>query len=104
MSLKESTEVKALDLMVLLYHAHRAATDPLIGYEDANTTIDELTRKLTFRNKFDVQHLESALWSCNLMDEKGQFWSPFGLSFKDWVVKAFPGYSFDTTYNTLEKK
>ena len=95
--------VSLLSLAILLYHVHRGAQHDQVGFEDAQETLDTLTRKLSRRVPVDPAVLESALWSANLMDEQGQWWHPRGLTFEQFVKGMLPGMKFDRTYNTLKK-
>jgi hypothetical protein len=93
-----------LDAVVLLYHIHRGVTTEGVGFEDANKTLQQLTRSLSqFKYTVTEQTLESALWSCNLMDEQGEWWSPEGDDFDTWLKRflADQHLSFDKFYNVL---
>lgn len=96
--------IKATDLAILLYHVYVASRDPDIGFEDTNETLDTLTGKMNREMQIDLPLLESALWSCNLMDEAGRFWHPREMTFKQFVKYLFPEETFNHIYNILEKK
>lgn len=99
--------ISLLDAVVLLYHVHRGAQHPEVGFEDADKTLKQLTKSLAqFRYTITESSLESALWSCNLMDEVGEFWSPQGLSFKDWTNRLLSeqGADFDHFYNVIDER
>lgn len=76
-----------------------------VGFEDCDRTLLMLSKLLT-RNSITVrrEHLESALWSCNLMDEAGEFWSPRGESFDEFVNRLLLPYQgeFDKFYNLIQ--
>lgn len=97
-------KVTGLDLVTLLYHLHKAAETKDIGFEDANNTLDQMSRKLrrvhAWINQSDV---ESVLWSCNLMDEKGEFWSPRGETLDAFLKRVAPE-GFHKVYNTIKEK
>ena len=96
--------VSALDLAVLIYHMLEGAKDPDIGFEDAQEPLEKVLGKLNKAYYIDPAVLESALWSCNLMREKGKFTHPKGLSFEDWVKKFLnPGEKYSLTYNFISK-
>lgn len=84
--------VKALDLAILLYHVHRGAQHNEVGFEDAQESLESLTKALNKEISIPLQNLESALWSANLLDENNEFWHPEGLTFDEWVKKAFGKY------------
>lgn len=96
--------IKVVDLAILLHHVYQAAKDPGIGFEDADETIETLTGKVNQEFLIDLSLLESALWSCNLMNEAGKFWHPRGLDFKQFVKYLFPGERFNTVFNMIEEK
>jgi hypothetical protein len=100
-----------LDVATLLFHVHRGAQHPEVGFEDAERTIERLTREL-FNKRVIVgrDQLQSALWSCNLLDEQKEFWSPHGEQFDKFVHRLLttnmplqPIY-FDKTYNLIKIK
>lgn len=86
-----------LDIMVLLYNVHRGAQfEDHVGFEDADRTLHQLTTDLTDgRIKVPQGALESALWSCNLMDEVDEFWSPTDESFDEFVSRMLKYFSHD---------
>ena len=102
-----------LEVATLLYHLHRGAQlVDKVGFEDCNQTLEQLTRKLAPTRVF-VSHeaLESALWSCNLMDEAGEWWSLDGKTFDQFVAHMLERatiteerHEFDKFYNSLKKK
>lgn len=97
-------EPSLLDVATLLLHIHWGAQDEDVGFEDADRTLDQMTRtmcKRTLPLKKDV--LESALWSCNLLSEKGQFWSPRGETFQEFVHRLLKPHKgdFDEFYNWI---
>jgi hypothetical protein len=96
--------IRAMDLAVLLYHVYMASKDPEIGFEGVDETLDTLTGKLNQEFQVDLPLLESALWSCNLLNEKEKFWHPRGLTFKQFVKDLFPGERFNLIYNVIEEK
>lgn len=97
-------ELDTLDLVVLMFNVFKAEKDPQVGFEDANNTLEMLIKQLNFRFKTSPEAIESALWSCNLLDEKKEFWHPFGMSFDAFVKKALPRYTLNKVYNTIERK
>ncbi len=106
MAKREHLTLSVLDIATLLVHVHRGAQlEEKVGFEDCESTLHELTKKLApFRLSIDRVPLESALWSCNLMDEVGEWWSPTGESFDTFVARIAKGYAFDKFFNLLKKK
>jgi hypothetical protein len=104
---QERHRISLLDAVVLLYHVHRGTQMQEVGFEDSERTLEQLTRHLSqFKFTITDTALESALWSCNLLDEQGEFWTPQGLSFDDWLAELIDknGFAFDKFYNTVQKK
>lgn len=94
--------VSLFNLAILLYHVHRGAEEESVGFEDAQETLDTLTRKLSKTVFVEPAVLESALWSANLMEEAGEWWHPRGLTFDEWVREVLPGVKFNRIYNVIE--
>lgn len=103
-SIRSRKEVSLLDLATLSFNIERAALNPQIGFEDYDKTKKELLRGLERHTEISTRDLESALWSCNLLNEKGLFFSPTALTFQEFV-KGFldPGEMFDERYNYFRK-
>lgn len=102
---KEWRKVKLLDSAILLYHVHRGAQHPKVGFEDTNRSLDQLTHALGKPAWIEKPVVESALWSANLLDEQNQFWHPKGLNFTQFVQTLLgPGEAFDLFYNTIQGK
>ena len=101
---KPTRSLRTIDLAILIYNVYKGAANKNVGFEDANETLDSLCNHLNKEFPIDVSLLESALWSCNLLDEEKQFWHPKELTFQQFVTKLFPKDSFNRIYNMLEEK
>lgn len=88
--------------MVLLYNVHRGATINKVGFEDANNTLTSITKSMNAELTVSIADLESALWSCNLMNEQEEFWHPKEETFDQFVRSLLKGRKFDKKYNTIE--
>ena len=105
--------VNLLDLAVLLYHIHRGAQlEHSVGFEDCDYTLSQLTKELSpCRAEVDQATLQSALWSCNLMDEVGEWDSPTGEDFDSFLARLLKfapkdpssRLTYDKFYNLLSK-
>jgi hypothetical protein len=91
------------DLAILLYNVYKGVVHPQVGFEDANETLDTLVRSYNKTFPMDPAHIESALWSCNLLNEQGEFWHPKGMEFEVWVKKMLKKDRFNPTDNTLTR-
>lgn len=97
--------IKVIDIMVLLDHVRLGASMPDVGFEDANQTYDSMLRKLNKVIALPVSDVESALWSANLLDERGKFSHPEGLTFDEFVSKLKKDTeTFNKNYNFWESK
>lgn len=103
--------ISLLDMATLLYHVHRGAQHSEVGFEDCERTLRELTEELApKRTVVELSALESALWSANLMDEVGEFWSPSGERFEKFVSRILQYASederleFNRIYNFIREK
>jgi hypothetical protein len=105
--------VKPLELAVMLYHIHKAANDPDIGFIDAERRLVQISNDLVRKPAAIKQSLvESSLAFCNMMAEQGKFWHPFNKSIDEFisdVVKTTgKPYRFDKDYhlffNTTESR
>lgn len=104
--------IALIDLVTLLYNVHRGAQDEeQVGFEDCERTLQQLTKDLSpVRARVDRSALESGLWSCNLMDEVGEFWSPKDESFDRFLNRVLRYASpqerleFDKFFNLIRKK
>lgn len=80
-------KVNSLEVVVLLYNLFEAKDDRRIGFEDANRSFLDVVNTLNFQVHIEKSLVESALWSCNLLDEKDKFWHPLNHSFDEMVRK-----------------
>lgn len=97
--------VTVLDLVTLLGNVYRGAAMADVGFEDAEQTLQAITAKLNMKIRVPQSDIESALWACNLLDEKKKFWHPQGALFEQFIRKLVgPDHTFDRTYNLILEK
>lgn len=94
--------VSLLNLSIMLLNTYTAARDELVGFEDARETLESLTMRFNKMRLIDPNHIESMLWSCNLLNEQGKFVHYDKKPFDDFVRDAFPYATFDKRFNTIE--
>jgi hypothetical protein len=89
------------DAMVMLYHVHRAAEE--FGHMDADQTLQQLIRAMSFPVKLPCSVVESGLFSCNQIDEKDpeKFWHPLGMNLDEYIRKLLKGKKFDKRYHLV---
>jgi hypothetical protein len=95
------------DILVLIDNVHRGAALPQrVGFCDANETLETLTGRLNKKVWVPVSAVESALWSCNLLTEIGQFRDAVRKRTFDEVLKDIlgPGETYHRFYNLIEGK
>lgn len=73
---------------------------------DADRTVNELMADLNaWRGWVTKPVLESALYCCNMNDEHGQFFDPFGHGFVKFLRDVLPqGVIFDRYYNRIKDR
>lgn len=95
------------DGMVLLLNVAKGAKHPLVGFEDTDNSEQQLRALIGQGRSISLEKsaLESALWSCNLLDEHEAFEHPDGKSFDDYLNLILEprgrGERFDKTYNLI---
>lgn len=106
---KFKISLSGTDLSVLLYNVSEAAKNADVGFEDSRFTLKQFIAKLAPKKYFiDPRLVESALWSCNLLDELRLFKSPTGETFNQFVTRVLRQSSdkiyFDKDYNQIKVK
>ena len=96
--------ITALDAAILLTHVIKGMADKDVGFEDADKTYEQIRYSLNRDFMLNVDVVESALWSCNLLNERDSFSHPEGLTFDEFVNKMAPKKRFDHLRNLLESK
>lgn len=96
---EEAERVDLLDLSTLLYNVWVVAKDKKIGWDDAELTLNDITFELKRICKVRTTRVESALWACNMLNEKGRFWDIKGRNFDQFAKSIAPGKVFDKDYN-----
>ncbi len=99
---RKGRRITLLDLLTLLYHVHEGALAPEVGFLDANNTIQSLTKKLNRETWIENSTLESALWSCNLMNEVEKFRDYKGRSFDDLLKSILGKDEYDRFFCLIE--
>lgn len=94
--------ISALDLVVILDNIFRAAQDKDIGFEDPRETLDSFVFRMNKALRLYTEDIESGLWSCNLLDEKGKFRHPKGWTFDQFLERILRGDKFNKDYNYIE--
>lgn len=96
--------VRLLELATLLSALHQASNDPDVGFEDAQRTLDQITRFLNKKVYLPPDLIECGLWACNLLSERDRFRDAKGRSFEQFLKELLPNANFDRFYNTVEWK
>jgi hypothetical protein len=95
-------KVGHLDALVLLHHIVRCED----ASNDAERTVHDLIMAFeSYKGWLPKAVLESALYCCNMEDERGNFWHPLGKQFDGWVRTVVPwDLHFDKYYNVIYEK
>ena len=102
MSSAHTHVLTAIDVLTLLINIYEGSEDKNVGMEDANNSLLDLFNKLSFNVRVDRDILESALWSCNMMNEKKAFRHPLGMNFDVFLKKILGKKGFNPTYHFIE--
>jgi hypothetical protein len=94
--------ISVLELVVILDNVYEASKDKNIGFEDPRETLFSFLFRMNRAIRMYTEDLESGLWSCNLLAEKGKFRHPKGWSFDEFVSKMLRGDTFNKDYNYIE--
>lgn len=98
----KTLKISNLDLTTLLYNIQQGSQEKDIGWEDASLSLNSIMRFLKGNSYITLDHVESALWSCNLRDEKGRFWDIKGRDFDQFVRSLLPQEKFNRQYNFFQ--
>lgn len=92
-------KVRPLEAVVLMHHIVHCKD----AENDADRTVKELITELdTSRGWLSKGLLESALYCCNMENERGKFWHPLGKSFDRFLHGIIPpDLHFDRYYNVI---
>ena len=98
--------LSAYEVSVLMYSLKKAASDQAIGYVDADKTYNQLSSELNRMVTLPQEVVESALYYCNMLQEKKAFKHPGGLTFDELLFKISRrnGVKFNKDYNWLVKE
>lgn len=100
---KKKISLPILDLTTLLYNISQGSKEKNIGWEDAALSLNDIQRFVSGTVWIHPDHVESALWSCNLRDEKNKFWDHKGRTFEEYVKELAPNWKFNRDYNFFIK-
>lgn len=91
--------VSPLEALVLIHHVVHCED----AENDADRTVQELVQEIDHYDGYISKGvLESALYCCNLENERGHFWHPLKYPFDSFLRKVIPGgQHFDKYYNCL---
>lgn len=91
--------ISALDVTALLSNVIYATHQRDVGIEDAHRTAEALIKELNVQLRLSESVIESALWACNMLNEKGYFKHPGGLTFSELTKRIAGREVFDLDYN-----
>lgn len=78
-----------------------------IGHQDEDKSLKEFISFLRHKKFWLEPHeLESALWACNILKERGELWMPEQVTFDEFVsnlLRFNPKLRFNKDYNLLER-
>lgn len=99
---KRKRLISILDLVIILDNIYRAAKHKDIGFEDPRETMTSFIFRMDRKVSLYTEDIESGLWSCNLLNEKGKFRHPKDWTFEKFLEKMLSGDKFNKDYNYIE--
>lgn len=84
---KETRQLTAKQLAVLLYHFYLTVDDPDVGFPDAETSALKFQAELNQMVQISTENLERLMFHLELAYEKGCYWNPADEDF-DYFVKG----------------
>ena len=95
--------LSALDAAILIMHVLKGKDDPMVGFVDGGRSFEVMLNEWDHgKFRIDTHILESALWSCNMLDEAGKFTHPRGITFKQFVRRVLGDKgNFNYKYNYI---
>lgn len=91
--------VSPSDMVVLMHHVLYSED----AENDADRMVEELAMHLDhYKGYVGKGVFESALYCCNMENERGNFWHPLGMKFDAFLERVIPlGQRFDKYYNVI---
>ena len=101
----KTVHISSLQLVVLLHNFLAALNDPEIGMEDCENLPSLLLASMRKPLPINSNHLESILWACTMLEEKGKFWHPLGDNYKNYIksLEERLQAKFNKKYNYFEE-
>ncbi len=96
--------IRITELCTLMYSFLRASEHEDIGFEDTNMSYEMMHKRLNREFKLDPSTMESLLWSCNMLNERGEFKDVKGRSFDEFVTDVLKGDDIHRVYGWIVKK
>lgn len=97
--------ITLMEMCVLLVNILKCLeTERDIGWNHATKTFSDFYKVLSVRRWVSITTLESCLYCCNLLDERGKFWYPKNeVRFNRFLEKVSPQkMKFNKRYNYFE--
>ena len=96
--------VSLRELAVLLYHLHRGAQDQYVGYEGMAHTLERVSNYLNRKVMVPQDAVESCLWSCNMLREKGEWRDIKDRTWEQFVRDLVEPHKFNEIYHLITRK
>ncbi len=96
--------VKLMDLVTFIYNVSQGTREDSVGFEDAARTVDMLLKELNKSVMLDPALLESAFWSCGMMQEAGKFWDTKNRTYDEFIKDVLGKDKLHRVYHTIEKE
>lgn len=98
-------KISLLNAAVLLRNIYTAASHGMVGFVDADKTLESLAKEMQKDVWFKSDTLESALYYTNMLAELEEMWHPQDIDFNTFIKRALPtGIDYDRYYGQLSIK
>lgn len=97
-------KLSLLDGSILMQNSMKASKDKEIGWGDTRFSLG--TWKYVLGGEFTVRQdlVETGLWCAKMLEEKGEFFHPEGLTFDQFLKRMTPaGWEYDPLYCEFKK-
>lgn len=98
--------INVFNLAILIANVYRAENDPRFAGCHTDHHLEYYLKRAGRSTKVHITALEASLWACNMLEEAGEFFHPFGLTFDQFIkkIKLTDDYNYDKVYNIIQLK
>lgn len=103
---KKLFPIDVFSLAVIIANVHKAEKDSRFSDCHTDHHLEYYLKRASKMTQVHLTALEASLWACNMLEEEGEFWHPFDLTFDQFIkkIKLTNDYKYDKVYNIIEAK